>query len=169
MSDKIKELKIKNHKKKIKSIYGFLGVVDVSYGKEDNDDMSFCRMAHNSLSGTVHKYKFSEDGSVSVNEKNRAYFDAMQKLKEICFCYFSKSDFLVFSLQYNNEEFRVICEARKFLDWWDEIRHLDRFPTIFNKDHSCIVSIIELEYEFEVFAYKEGDHSSVSPSNHRLT
>ncbi len=148
--NKIQRLKIKNYKKKLKDKYDFLNVIEISYGNENPEDIAFCKMAHNSKEGFYIRFNIfnKEEGSFISDDA------ILSKSKEIITQYiniFKDSEGLIFTVIYNNEEFRIKCSCSDFFNNFERIEHLRTNPIIFSDDYKSLLSLMRLEYEVEAY------------------
>ncbi|OOE71082.1 hypothetical protein [Salinivibrio kushneri] len=160
MSDKIKELKIKNYKKKIMIDYEFLNIYSVSHGDDDLDDMRFCRLAHNISEG---EYKregiYMDDDHCYID--NTEVWNMTLKLLSEKINHFNDEECVIFTAVYNGEFFRVKCDATEFIDNFSEIDCLREQPKIFNPSHTKLLSVMRLEYELERFFLSSSPQGSL--------
>jgi len=150
--NKIQRLKIGNYKRKIKEKYSYLGEVDVFYGNENTEDLCFCKKAHNTVYGSYTRFSiYSNDTGFYLSEneitkiKNRLFFDNIQ--------IFRGKKNIQFTIEYDNEHFRLSCDASKFIANIKTIDGIRENPKVFSSDHSVILSILRLEYEIELYIW----------------
>ncbi len=68
--------------------------------------------------------------------------------------FFKPSEFVVFDIRFSNENFRIKCLASLFLYYIEDINDLQTSIIVFNESHSKFVSILKLEYSFEVVSWQ---------------
>jgi len=161
--NKIKQLKINNYKKKLIEKYSFLDIVDINYGEENPDDIDFCKLAHNTINGEYFTYSIGDNGSSFVNENN--VLPLSKKLIRDRVGIFRGVDSLVFTANYNSENFRIKCSAEKLIKHFDEIEDFSPFPIIFDENHTVIISVMRLEYEVELYIW-ENRNSEITKEVH---
>ena len=150
--NKIQRLKIENYKRKIKEKYSYLGEIDVYYGDENPEDLYFCKKAHNTDYGSYTRVGiYSNDTGVYLSDnkitqiKNRLFFDNIQ--------IFRGKGNIQFTISYNNENFRLSCDASNFIANINIIDGIRENPKVFSSDHSVMLSILRLEYEIELYIW----------------
>ncbi|WP_045613134.1 hypothetical protein [Vibrio vulnificus] len=150
--NKIQRLKIENYKRKIKEKYSYLGEIDVYYGDENPEDLYFCKKAHNTDYGSYTRVSiYSNDTGVYLSDneitqiKNRLFFDNIQ--------IFRGKGNIQFTISYNNENFRLSCDASNFIANINIIDGIGENPKVFSSDHSVMLSILRLEYEIELYIW----------------
>ncbi len=150
--NKIQRLKVTNYKKKLAEKYSFLGVIEISYGDEKQDDIAFCKLAHNSIDGEYFRYGIYDEKSASFSEGGRILSQSKKLIKERINL-FRGCQSLIFTANYNSDTFRIKCDVDKFIDHFDEIDDLSVCPIIFEENHGLIISLMRLEYEIELYLW----------------
>ena len=154
MNPKIQELKITNYKKKIASEYSFLGIEAVFYKNEDSANNEFSKSALNSGKAIVKEFSIynSIDG-VYVNETSQ-YKEAVLYLKVEAKELFKDDETVVFNIRYNGECFRIQCPFLNLRSNYTRINHFDESLILFDKNLSRLISVLRMEYSFEVILFR---------------
>lgn len=153
MNTRIKDLKIANYKNKIKADNHFLNIESIFYGSEDELNSQFCKVAANSEKSIVKKFNFYsiENGFEDESKKLK---EAISYFKNKARDFFLDNDIIIFNLKYNDELFRVECMFRDFLLNFNKIKSLDETIFLFDKDRTKHISILRMEYNYEVILFK---------------
>lgn len=149
MNSKIRNLKINNYKKKLKQLYENLSVSEI-YGPGENNELNLlAKKAHNESNGTLYHIP-TYDGDENIgNDISSSYAGALKLFIEKL-SIFNNCREVIFLAEYNNEYFRIKCNAKLFLNNFPRIKYVSRYPFVIDDEYSAIVSIMKLEYEIEV-------------------
>lgn len=149
MNPKIRNLKINNYKKKLKELYENLEVSEI-YGPGENNELNLlAKKAHNESNGMLYHFPTYDKDKNVENEISAIYAGALKLFNEKL-SIFNNCREVIFLAEYNNEYFRIKCNAKLFLNTFPSIECISRYPFVIDDNYSIIVSIMKLEYEIEI-------------------
>ncbi len=149
MNSRIRKLKIKNYKSKINDIYGHLNIHDI-YSSGENECLLNCvKKAHNDLKCDCYHFPLHKGINDDKKETDDIYRRALSFFFESLLI-FKGCERVVFPIKYNDERLLIECDTDSFLSNVPNIEHLHEYPFVIDSNLTSVVSIMRLEYEFEV-------------------
>lgn len=152
MNPKIQELKINNFKKKIIDKYSFLKIDSIYYGTEDKFDTDFAKKANNSTEGKKINFSIYNSSTHKYTDVKEVYINAVKRFKEELDL-FDLNEKIIFNINFNSEDFRIKCLFYNFKTYIDNIEDLETSIIVYNEKHTKLVSILRMEYLFEVYKW----------------
>lgn len=150
--NRIKQVKIRNYKKRLAEKYSFLGVSEINNGDDDPEDITFCKMAHNTDDGEYLQVNIFDNTLSSYLSDEWINCKSKQMIKENL-SIFEGSEKIVFTANHRSEQFRIKCDADKFIEFFDDIEDISFYPIIFEENHNRVLSTMRLEYELELYIW----------------
>ncbi len=152
MNPKMQELKINNFKKRIIDKYSFLEIDSIYYSTEDKFDTDFSKKTINSTEGKKTDFSIYNTSNHQYTDIKGIYINAIKKFKEELEI-FDMNEKIIFNINFNNEDFRVKCPFSSFKTYIDNIEELEISKIVYNENHTKLVSILRMEYLFEVYKW----------------